>query len=168
MQAEVCNFIKKETLGQVFSCEFCEISKNTFFKEHLRAIASVFPPLTFFQINSKFSDFWSHICLQLVKSWHFQSFWIFGYNICDVHCVKSVQIRSFFGPYFPAFGLNTDQKKLRIRTFFRQGLFVKQICPIDMLYILGIHIPSIYSIFIGQICYKNLKSSVSAEIFHLD
>ena len=26
----VCNFIKKETLAQVFSCEFCEISKNTF------------------------------------------------------------------------------------------------------------------------------------------
>ena len=26
-----CNFIKKETLVQVFSCEFCEISKNTFF-----------------------------------------------------------------------------------------------------------------------------------------
>ena len=28
-------FIKKETLSQVFSCEFCEISKNTFFTEHL-------------------------------------------------------------------------------------------------------------------------------------
>ena len=30
VQAEVCNFIKKETLTRVFSCEFCEISKNTF------------------------------------------------------------------------------------------------------------------------------------------
>ena len=28
--AEACNFIKKETLAQVFSCEFCEISKTTF------------------------------------------------------------------------------------------------------------------------------------------
>ena len=27
---QTCNFIKKETLVQVFSCEFCEISKNTF------------------------------------------------------------------------------------------------------------------------------------------
>ena len=27
---QVCNFIKKEVLAQVFSCEFCEISKNTF------------------------------------------------------------------------------------------------------------------------------------------
>ena len=27
---EACNFIKKQTLKQVFSCEFCEIFKNTF------------------------------------------------------------------------------------------------------------------------------------------
>ena len=27
----VCNFIKTETLEQVFSCEFCESFKNTFF-----------------------------------------------------------------------------------------------------------------------------------------
>ena len=27
---ESCNFIKKKTLTQVFSCEFCEISMNTF------------------------------------------------------------------------------------------------------------------------------------------
>ena len=26
---EACNFIKKDTLTLVFSCEFCEISKNT-------------------------------------------------------------------------------------------------------------------------------------------
>ena len=30
LQASTCNFIKKEALAQVFSCEFCEISKNTF------------------------------------------------------------------------------------------------------------------------------------------
>ena len=27
---KACNFIKKETLGQMLSSEFCEISKNTF------------------------------------------------------------------------------------------------------------------------------------------
>ena len=37
---KACNFIKNETLAQVFSCEFCEISKNTFFTEHLLATAS--------------------------------------------------------------------------------------------------------------------------------
>ena len=30
-----CNFTKKESLAQVFSCEFWEISKKTFFTEHL-------------------------------------------------------------------------------------------------------------------------------------
>ena len=30
-----CNFIKKETLAQVFSCNFCEISKNTFYIKRL-------------------------------------------------------------------------------------------------------------------------------------
>ena len=34
------NFVKKDTLAQVFSCEFCEISKNTFFTEHLWETAS--------------------------------------------------------------------------------------------------------------------------------
>ena len=39
-RAQAYNFIKKETLAQMFSCEFCEISKNTFFTEHLRTTAS--------------------------------------------------------------------------------------------------------------------------------
>ena len=39
--AMACNFIIKETLAQVFSCEFCEIIKNTFFEEHLQTTASV-------------------------------------------------------------------------------------------------------------------------------
>ena len=30
-EPQACNFIKKETLVQMFSCEFCEIFKNTFF-----------------------------------------------------------------------------------------------------------------------------------------
>ena len=30
------NFTEKETLGEVFSCEFCEISKKTFSTEHPR------------------------------------------------------------------------------------------------------------------------------------
>ena len=33
--AGLCNFIRKESLAQVLSCEFCEISKNTFYREHL-------------------------------------------------------------------------------------------------------------------------------------
>ena len=40
-QTQACNFIKKETMVLVFSYEFCEIFKNTFFTEHLRATASM-------------------------------------------------------------------------------------------------------------------------------
>ena len=42
-----CNFIKKETLAQVFSCEFCEICKNTFFYRTPLGSASDFHSLTF-------------------------------------------------------------------------------------------------------------------------
>ena len=38
---EACNFFKKETLAQAISFEFCKISKNTFFIEHLRETASI-------------------------------------------------------------------------------------------------------------------------------
>ena len=41
-----CSFIKKETLAQLFSCEFCEISKNTFSYRTPRYV----------QIKSSFSD----------------------------------------------------------------------------------------------------------------
>ena len=41
-EAEACNFSKKETLAQVFSCEFCEISKNTFSYRTTLVAASVF------------------------------------------------------------------------------------------------------------------------------
>ena len=39
-KVQAFNFIKKETLTQAFSCEFCEISSNTSFAEHLWATAS--------------------------------------------------------------------------------------------------------------------------------
>ena len=39
--AMVCNFIKEETLAQVLSCEFCKISKNTLFTEHLQTTPSM-------------------------------------------------------------------------------------------------------------------------------
>ena len=71
-----CNVIKKETLPLVFSSEFCEIFKNTFFTEHLQTTASKLTE--YFHITQK------------------------------VHCLKSVQIRDFSGPYFAVFGLNAE------------------------------------------------------------
>ena len=37
---QACNFIKKETRAQMFSCEFCKISKNTFSTECLQTTDS--------------------------------------------------------------------------------------------------------------------------------
>ena len=40
------NFIEKETLAEVISCEFCKIFKNTFFTEHLRwLLLAIYPIL---------------------------------------------------------------------------------------------------------------------------
>ena len=41
IKLHACNFIEKETLAQVIFCEFCEISKNTFFYRTPPVAASV-------------------------------------------------------------------------------------------------------------------------------
>ena len=38
--ADACKIIEKETLAQTFSCQFCEILKNTFLKRTLLVAAS--------------------------------------------------------------------------------------------------------------------------------
>ena len=43
--AGLCNFIKKESLAQVFSSEYCEISRSTFLAEHLWTTASEYTTL---------------------------------------------------------------------------------------------------------------------------
>ena len=40
LQASACNFIKKETVTQVFSCEFCENFKNKLFFRTILVAAS--------------------------------------------------------------------------------------------------------------------------------
>ena len=46
LQTEACNFIKKEALAQLFSCELCKAFTNNFFyRTHLVA-ASVLPKYT--------------------------------------------------------------------------------------------------------------------------
>ena len=33
--------------------------------------------------------------------------------VYSIHCFKSVRIRNYSGPHFPAFGLNTDSVRMR-------------------------------------------------------
>ena len=41
-QENTGNFSEKETPTQLFSCEICEIFKNTYFEEHIRRATSNF------------------------------------------------------------------------------------------------------------------------------
>ena len=52
---EVCNFIKKETPAQVFSYEFCEIFKNTYFYRAPMLAASQLSQINPFQTMFHFS-----------------------------------------------------------------------------------------------------------------
>ena len=53
-----CDFIKKETLAQVFSCDFCEISKNIFSYRTPPLAASTYPHLWFqrYELERSFNN----------------------------------------------------------------------------------------------------------------
>ena len=70
LKLSIANFIKKETLAEVFSCEFCEIFKKTFFTKQLRWLLLYIRPenvrksLVFW----RFQGVWNwNIDLKLVK-----------------------------------------------------------------------------------------------------
>ena len=80
-----CNFIKKETLVQVFSCEFCEISKTAFFKEHVWATAFL---NTLTQINSNNTTdrfLWSFCAIYFL---HKKRVWYFSLHNADKQTEK--------------------------------------------------------------------------------
>ena len=54
---------------------------------------------------------------------------IFGKSFRGSHCVKSVRIRSYSGPYFPAFGLNTERYSVSLRTQSECGKIWTRITP---------------------------------------
>ena len=49
-----CNFIKKKTLAQMFSCEFCKISKNTYLFLQNTSEQLLLLTYTFFFISNAF------------------------------------------------------------------------------------------------------------------
>ena len=53
-RSQAYNFIKTETLAQVFSCEFCEISKNAFFTP--ASLKLIIIPIMTFLVNEKKSS----------------------------------------------------------------------------------------------------------------
>ena len=73
-------------------------------------------------------------------------------NCREIYCMKSVHIRSYSGPHFPAYGLNTDQNN------FEYGHFL---CsdPLYELYIVELRLVC-YLIFLSR-----SKMSFIAESF---
>ena len=71
-----CNFIKKETLAQVFPGEFCEISKNTFFyRAPPMAVSGAFTRI--FTVIVIHSDVKHKNRSKYQLYYHFYSFFIF-------------------------------------------------------------------------------------------
>ena len=88
----------------MFSYEYCEIFKNTFFIEHLRwLLLNVYE---FSKVILLFSRIFGRkifgsIIQKQNKPWNSSFFDSKRHE--TFHCVKRVRIRSYSGPYFPAF-----------------------------------------------------------------
>ena len=69
---QACNFIKRETLAQVFSCEFCETSKNTFSYRTPPVAASVALKMIRdpYNLNTRFLKIGSIIFKKLIRDIH--------------------------------------------------------------------------------------------------
>ena len=73
---QVSNFIKKESLTQAFSYEFCKIFRNNFFTEHIQSTASEFCTEFFEEIYKKRDlEKWT-VCIDSLLSW-FNDFEVF-------------------------------------------------------------------------------------------
>ena len=59
LRAAACNFIKKGSPKQAFSCEFCEILQYNYFTEYLRIASSKYLLLSY--ANKTFGGTWFSI-----------------------------------------------------------------------------------------------------------
>ena len=93
---------------------------------------------TFPYKEAKFSKL-KHFLLIMIKCFFsFYNFFFYTQRVlvfhllrgfCNVLCVKSVRIRSYFGPDFPAFGLNTERYPVSFRIQSEYGNIRNRITP---------------------------------------
>ena len=74
------------------------------------------------------------------------------YRGASLHCVKSVQIWSFSGPYFPVFGLNAEIYPVNPRIQSKYGKIRTKKTP---------YLDKFYAVlkslsFLGELIYKNI------------
>ena len=97
---EACNFIKKENLAQAFSCEFYEISKNSFFHRTPLVAASVVVASIVVTWASWFSG---HRFRLEAEDFIFHILWKFFFQISAwkyLFCVQEKVCGVFVFPYF--------------------------------------------------------------------
>ena len=99
-EPEACNFIKKEALVQVFSCEFCEIFKNIFFMEHLPWLLLIFNLEGYYFYSRHLAVNYFRKNLSILYAWQCSEYasgnWIYLYlfdkyfksNIFNCNCKK--------------------------------------------------------------------------------
>ena len=103
-----CSFIKKETLTQVLSCEFFEISKNTFLTEHLRRLLP--KSLVISNLKRQFGDTLLEKCLSFSNLSVYSRIRIEYEEIRSISAY-SVRMRKY-----------TDQKNSEYRHFSRSDI----------------------------------------------
>ena len=72
---QACNFIKKEALAQVLSCEFCKIFKSTFFTEHLWTTDTYSDTFRLEFKSFLYFDFLFHLCFNIANL-HMHQFFV--------------------------------------------------------------------------------------------
>ena len=104
MEPPFCNFILKlywnHTSAWVLSCKLAAYFQSTFSQEQLRVAAS-----------AASSYYWQLLLIPML------------------HCLKSVHIRSYSGPHFSAFGLNTYRHSVSLRIQSECGKMRTRITP---------------------------------------
>ena len=109
---------KKETPAQVFSCEFCEIFRNTFFQRTLLVATSVFlmPEYSWWLLNQLILGEKTplHPLSVFLALWSFIIFYFVNRALFVITAWKVIRHGFFSGPYLVRMSENTDQKKLRI------------------------------------------------------
>ena len=83
--SQACNFIKKETLAQVLSCEFCEISKNTFSYRTPPVTASALANISICDCNCFLQNVCDLKTIVRKLSFRFSSF-LFSFSKREGHC----------------------------------------------------------------------------------
>ena len=67
LQVLACNIIKKETVSQAFSCDFCKIFENAFFTDYLGSTWPPFMPVRNRKLNGQIRIFKRGHCSVHIK-----------------------------------------------------------------------------------------------------